>query len=695
VSLRDCHFEQFYDSNFNDILKEFYIPALSNSNLYKRESGFFTSSSFSSAAEGLAEFIANNGKMQILTSPKFSSEDIEEINKINSDSEKTEYITNMLSSEITPEWIQNEHVEAFGWMLKKNLLEIRVVLVIDDDGRISDAGIFHNKIGILSDGSNKLVFSGSINETGSGWKNNIEDFDVFCDWEDESQAKRVAVKEKYFDRYWELGKTQHSITVVLPEAVKNNWINEVPDNKNDLKILRNRKSRLRPYQEEAIENWAENNYRGIFNMATGTGKTVTAVSGIKKLMNECNRLAVSIPVPFQHLIDDPWRRTIERLMPESDFKYSIIEASSSNPRWMDDAAIARNNLTFGVKKCIIFITTYNTLSSQKFIDMIKKIRGKKLIIADEVHNAGAEVYSGGLLEDYNYRLGLSATPARYLDDEGTNILQNYFEKEVFTFDLGRAITEINPDTGETYLTPYYYEPIFVSLNNDEIAKYREFTRKLAIYFVMESKGAELTPLQRKTKNNLLIKRAKIVKNAANKLVKLKEIVPDLKKKSLFKHCLIYCAEGKDPNDPEMKTLNRVIEILNCNDIKCRRFTSEETSEERKEILADFDSGELDVLVAIKCLDEGVDVPSTKNAIIMASTGNPREYIQRRGRVLRRYRGKDYAMIYDFVVAPGENPIDNEIENQIFENERQRVEEFSRFSLNNDEVIQKINDVRVG
>lgn len=694
MPLKDCRFEPMYDSNYNDVVSEFYTPALSNSNSYKRESGFFTSSSFAIAAEGLVEFIANNGKMQILTSPKFSPEDLAEINKLDSDSEKTEYLSRKLSSEITPEWIQNEHVEALGWMLKKGLLEIRIVLVIDDTNRISDTSIFHNKIGILSDGENKLAFSGSINETGSGWKSNIENFDVFCDWEEESQARRVSIKEENFDRYWNLGQTHHSLTVALPEAVKNNWISNVPDNKNELKIFKSRKPRLRPYQKSAIEKWAENGYRGIFNMATGTGKTVTAVSGMKKVMKECKPLTVVIAVPFQHLMEDPWKKTIEKLIPEDEFKYTVIEAASFSNKWPDEATKARTNLRFGVKNCVVLITTYDTFSSQKFIEIVKGMRGKKLVIADEVHNAGADVYSGGLLDEYTFRLGLSATPARYLDIEGTKTLQEYFEKEVFTFDLARAINEINPDTGESYLTPYRYVPVFVSLNEDEIAKYKEINRSLAIYFDKNSKGVELTPNEIRIKDNLLIKRARIIKNTANKLEKLREIIPELKRESMLKHCLIYCAEGRNPNEPEMKTLNSVIEILNENDVKCRRFTSEEKAEERKEILDEFDSGELDTLVAIKCLDEGVDVPSTRNAIIMASTGNPREYIQRRGRVLRRYKGKDFATIYDFVVVPNENPIDLEVEKQIFENESQRVEEFSKFSMNNEETMQKMSKIKI-
>jgi len=685
MKLKDNRFELDYDSNFdNDILNKFYIPALSSSIKYRRMIGFFRSSAFACAARGIASFINNKGKMQVLTSPDFSNEDIEILNKMDREDAK-EYIVEVLQREINPESIQNAHTEAFGWMLANDQLEIRIVIVKNESGSIVPSDIFHNKIGILSDEENTLVFSGSINETLSGWMNNIEHFDVFCDWRD--GVDRIDNKVRNFDLYWEIGETKRSVTMEFPDAVKNKWISSVPNNKEDLIIFRttDKKTVIRPYQKQAINEWFFNNCRGIFNMATGTGKTITAVHALKRLQLEKKAgLTIVVVVPLQHLVDDPWIKTIKTELSSKHYEPQFIRAFDDSNKWMFEAKRKLEYYRFGVINNLTFVTTYDTFSSEKFINLIKSIKGEKVLIADEVHNSGSAYIRNGLLEFYDYRLGLSATPARYLDEEGTSFIMNYFGDEVFTFSLERAINEINPDTGFTYLTPYNYMPIFINLNDDEIDQYKKLSEKLCKF----ADNEKLTPEQLRIKTHILIKRSRILKNAAGKIKELESILPTLRNQGYLEYCLVYCSDGKDP-DNEMKTLNKVIECLNEEGISNRRFTSKENQRVRKEILDSFANGDIRSLVAIKCLDEGVDVPATRNAIIMASTGNPREYIQRRGRVLRRFKNKEYATIFDFIIIPREDSNDLETEIQIFKGELGRFFEFSDLSLNKQENYGKI------
>lgn len=690
--LRDNIFEPEYDTNLDDdVLNSFYIPALSTSNNYRRMTGYFRSSALIAAAKGIAAFINNGGNMQIVTSPNFSSEDIEIINRFSNELDAEQFLSDVMVREINTALIQNEHVEALGWMLANNRLEFRVVLVKDNDGNISGNNIFHNKIGILSDGENTLVFSGSINETYSGWVENIENFDVFCDWLD--QDKRIQKKIERFNIYWETGETKRSITVPFPEAVKREWVKSVPENKSDLKIFNKNAKRikLRSYQNEAVSNWSGNGYRGIFNMATGTGKTITAISGLKKLFSEIiGNVIVVVAVPLQHLVENPWIETMESELSDSKNKLNFIRAYGDSKKWSKKADEFFEYMKFNVIDNIIFVTTYDTFSSEKFTNMIKERGGgcRRVLIADEVHNSGSDSYRNGLLEEYDFRLGLSATPARHLDEEGTSFVQNYFEKEVYSFTLERAINEINPDSGKTYLTPYNYYPIFVNLNEGEISEYKEYTAKVMNFLTRE----DLTPNEIKRKNMLLINRARILKNANDKINKFKELALSLKKENEIDHCLVYCSDGRDPEDGGLRTLNRIIKILNDMSIPNRRFASPESVAEREEILNQFETGERKVLVAIKCLDEGVDVPATKTAIIMASTGNPREYIQRRGRILRRHKDKEYANIYDFIVVPKENSQDSSTDESIFKGEYRRFREFADHSLNKDDNYQKINDL---
>jgi len=686
MKLQDNTFKTTYDTSMDDdVLRGFYTPALMSSKEYLRMAGFFSSASLAVAAEGIAGLIKNDGTMKLLTSPYLEPKDIEIMNRLDGDGSVEEYISNKIAQTLDSEKILEDHVEALGWMLANKKLEIRIVLVKDENGKaltsdeIDSSGIFHNKVGILSDDQNTVAFSGSINETYAGWKKNVETFSVFCDWED--GLKHIEPLRERFEHYWKLGESKRTYTMELSAAVKKELIRSIPLDRNDLRIFstpKNAKTKLRKYQTDAIDNWFENGRRGIFNMATGTGKTITAVHAVKRSMSTDPKTAVIIAVPFQHLID-MWVKTIEKELTTEAFQPNFILAFDSRKKWAPEAKELVESLNFDVIDNLFIITTYDTFSSEKFAEMIASIRCKKLLIADEVHNVGAPTYMTGLREDYQYRLGLSATPARYMDEEGTTMITDYFGKEVYTFDLERAIREINPDTGQSFLTPYKYYPIFVSLNEDELIKYRELSAKITKITVNE----ETTPHEMAIRMMLLIKRSKIIKNASNKLKKLEEDMLKLKESGFMNYCLIYCSDGRD-KESEEKTLKKVIQCLNRNSISNRRFTAGEDAEERKEIIESFGNGSTEALVAIKCLDEGVDVPATRNAIIMASTGNPREYIQRRGRVLRRSKNKEYATIFDFIIIPNEVPKDIDTELQILAREYERFVEFSKYSMNAEE-----------
>lgn len=700
TSLKSLHLKRKYDSDDCAvdrlyIVNSFLIPCLSLSKQYSRITGFFSSSTLSVASRGIAALINNDGSMKIVTSPRLSREDVDAIISGQMDEEGT--ITERLLDEVTPEFIENESLEALGWMIANDRLEIRIVVLTDLDGNIISAdeygGMFHSKLGIFEDQNGDSVsFTGSINESATGWCKNIESFTVFCDWLSEDQHNYCQDNRMEFEKYWNLGNHGRSKTVTLPSAVKNKWIqNNVPDKKEELKIFRKRNSiRVRPYQNEAIDNWFSNSNIGLFSMATGTGKTITSLLALKKVLQEKRKAIVVIVVPFQHLIEDPWEKTLKRMIPEDVRKINIVHAFNSSDIWIKNANKLTTMFTFNAIDNIIYLTTYDTFSRERFIEHISTIKlplnkGDKILIADEVHYAGSDDYRKGLLDCYNMRLGLSATPVRYLDEEGTEYISSYFDKVVYEFSLFRAINEINPDTGETYLAPYYYYPIFVSLTSSELEDYKKYTKKISKYSNIE----ELTPSQLKSRNMLLINRSRILKNASQKLKYLKEKIPDYDSQHLLDHCIIYCSDGRDEED--MKSVESVISSLNEHNIRCHEFTSNENASERSQILSGFDKGEYRVLVAIKCLDEGVDVPSTRNAFILASTGNPKEYIQRRGRVLRQCTNKKYANIFDFIIVPNEPFLDPDYEIQILENECNRFIEFAKYSINaseNEKILSK-------
>ena len=423
--------------------------------------------------------------------------------------------------------------------------------------------------------------------------------------------------------------------------------------------------KLRDYQIEAIDSWFNNDCRGIFEMATGTGKTFTAISCFKQLLDIEDRLLTVIACPLSHLIDQ-WINEIKKF-----YDGKIIIASGKNHNWRKDFQKLLTEFYLGLIDNAIVLTTHISSSSDFFLDIIQEFDVNILLIVDEVHGIGSDKQMIALNSRYDYRLGLSATPERWFDDYGTQVLHDFFGGVIFEFDIERALTEFNPDTGKTYLTPYFYKPIIVQLTEDEYTEYKRYSKRIAYLLASNNeKDDEEIDI-----TSYLIKRQNIINNAEEKYIALKNIFkenPDMDK------LIIFCSPQQ---------IDRVQEILNAEGVTPQhRFTQEQSAvkkkkdlySEREYILKKFEDGSYRALVAIKCLDEGVDVPSAENAIIMSSTSNPREHVQRRGRILRNSPGKERAIIYDILVFPEE---ETSICQKIREKEIRRYVEFASNSEN--------------
>jgi len=658
--LKDEDIKFKYDSDNDDIVNEFYIPVLSNSVEYYRMSGYFSSSSLAIAARGIADFILNNGKMKLLCNAQLTKEDYDIIEKTNQD--PVEFIQESFIHDlhnIEDNFIR-DHVKALGWMLANGFLEIKIAIPKDKKG------IFHSKVGILKDNKNNYIsFSGSDNETAAGWLYNIEEFKVFKSW-DFSEEKYVNSDLKTFFEYWN-GVTVRTDIIDLPSAVKQELIDYAPISRKELVVV-SRKTRkpinLRDYQDDAIDSWFNNDCRGLFEMATGTGKTITSLSAFKQLSSTKDKLVTVIACPQLHLIDQ-WIKDVENF-----HTGKIIVASSKEAKWKSKLSALRRDFYMDLEDKVVIMTTHDTLASEFFTKSIKKIRSDKLLIVDEVHGIGSSKRLEGLLEDYNYRLGLSATPKRWFDEDGTRAIYDYFGDVVFEFDIKRALTEINPDTGKHYLTPYYYYPIIVDLNDEEYSEYRDLSQKIAQAIARKKNNNEKISL-----SALCNQRQKIINNAEAKYEEFRRL---LREHEGIDKLIVYCSD---------RQIDRVQEILSEENVSPQhRFTHKESSNKKKNeafsqresILYNFEKGNYKALVAIKCLDEGVDVPVAENAIILSSTSNPREHVQRRGRILRNAPGKEYATIYDFLVFPKEK---TESGTKIMKKEINRYKEFAELAIN--------------
>lgn len=664
--LRNVDIKFKYDSDKDDLVNEFYIPVLSNSVEYYRMSGYFSSSSLAISARGIADFIINGGKMKLLCNAQLTKEDYDIIEKTKQnpiDFVQQSFLDDLHN--IEDEFIKN-HVKALGWMLANGFLEIKIAIPKDRNG------IFHSKVGILKDNENNLVsFSGSDNETAAGWLYNIEEFKVFKSWDSGEEKYVKSDLDTFFD-YWN-GITERTSIIDLPHAIKEELIEFAPVSRKELIVI-SKKTRkpinLREYQEDAIDSWFAHDCRGLFEMATGTGKTITSLSAFKQLSSTKDKLVTVIACPQLHLIDQ-WIKDVENF-----HSGKILKASSKERDWKSKVSALSRDFYMDLEDHVVIMTTHDTLASDYFVKKIKKIKSDKLLIVDEVHGIGSSKRLNGLIEDYNYRLGLSATPKRWFDEDGTRAIYDYFGDVVFDFDIERALIDINPDTGKTYLTPYYYYPIIVDLTDEEYSKYRELSQKIAQALARKKNNNEKISL-----SALCNERQKVINNAENKYDEFKKL---LREHEGIDKLIVYCSD---------RQIDRVQEILNEeNVIPQHRFTHTESSgktqkelfSQREEILYNFEKGNYKALVAIKCLDEGVDVPVAENAIILSSTSNPREHVQRRGRILRNAPGKDHATIYDFLVFPKEK---TESGSKIMKKEIDRYREFANLAINSLECLE--------
>jgi DNA phosphorothioation system restriction enzyme len=424
---------------------------------------------------------------------------------------------------------------------------------------------------------------------------------------------------------------------------------------------------LREYQKTAIEEWFKNNGRGTLKMATGSGKTITALSIASKLIQKINLRAIIIICPYRHLVTQ-WSHECEK------FGYKPILCFESRYRWVDELKGKLYNV-HSSDETLCVITTNASFCKEAFQGCIQYLHPKTFLIADEVHNLGSSNLLPVLPKGIGLRLGLSATPERWFDDTGTQGLFDYFGsilKPEFTLKDAKKCGA---------LVPYFYYPIFVELQDEEIDEYIDLSNQIKkLGFILTLKDID------NSSNNalsiLLSKRARLIGTAKNKLTELRKLMI---KRLDSNHTLFYCGDGtvEEESSEVIRHFETVCKLLGSElNYRVHSYTAETTLEEREQLRVRLDSGNLQGLVAIRCLDEGVDIPSIKTAVILASSSNPRQFIQRRGRVLRPYPNKKNAEIFDMIVVPPkESGMDFEIERMLLTNEFKRYLEFADLAEN--------------
>ncbi|KJY95876.1 DEAD/DEAH box helicase family protein [Pseudoalteromonas ruthenica] len=613
--------------NPNDV---FFTPVLSAARKFDVGVGYFSSNWVEDVKEGVHEFALNGGRSRWIISPNLNAEDAEAINngfKIRS----FEHIKTEIEGKLLD---QLAMMDTDSRSLLSNLIAAGVLDFKVSYSKSAGNNLFHAKMGVAIDGENNAIaFNGSFNLTGNA-KSNWEYIDVYTD-ETAREQQRILSIQGRFDTLWADEDPYYQV-FTPSEKLLRRISNFSDDRKKDyLKPYNPEHISLRPYQKEAIQAWGENKGHGMYVMATGSGKTITALATVKKLTARFEEtkqpLFIVFVLPLKHLLDQ-WHEEAEK------FGFDAIKCYETSINWRKPLSESLSHQLIRKAGVVSAMVTNATLASDNFQKILKSVKVPMMIVADEAHNLGSPIYLKSLPDNAQYRLGLTATPMRHNDEEGTEALFDYFGDAVIEFTLDNAISA-------GFLVKYHYYPFLCEFNYDEYQDYKAISKKLL-------RGGE-SRLEADSEMEELLG------GASNKLIILRKELEKLKAQNRLQHTLVYC--GSHTDDEGSRQIEKILSMLGHEiGIKTRKFTASESLDDRKKILDEFARCELDAIVAIKCLDEGVDVPATKQAFVLSSTSNPREFIQRRGRVLRRSPGKNEAFIYDFIVTPPEGDVNPEL-----------------------------------
>lgn len=646
MTFKDFKIKNSYISKGNDNISDSFLnPILGVTKEYKRSVGFFSSSVLETLMEGVMGLVNNGGHIKIIASPELSEEDVSVINQAYNDKRGALFGIASEQLRIELEKLNENRLMLLYELITKDFLDIKIAVT-------EDVGIYHDKLGILTDTrGNKVVFYGSSNETYSGYIQNYEKIRIAKSWE-LGFKDIVEEEEKEFDDLWD-GKNNFLQIYPFNEVVAKNIITVIEKKKSNVETNKS-DIVLRDYQINAINAWVNNGYNGFYIMATGTGKTWTAIYSALELLKQRSCIIV-ICAPYIHLLKQ-WADDLEKVFTDS----RIIMVSSENPNWskqISDEIIAKK---YNSNRKIVIVSTIKSFRTQKFNDVISKSSDEKLLIVDEAHRFTDR--SDDLHSIYKYMLGLSATPFSGKSASKGIELMNFFGGQVFNLPIEEALER-------GYLVQYNYYPIYVNATDDEQVRFNNYTRQILSCFrngVCINKDL----LVRAVRNRL-----RVISMAEEKYTRIDYILNHIKHRD---HFVVYCGDGKlfDNNTgEEIRHIQAIKRKLSEHDYRSSQFTAQENMNERMQLVEAFNNGEISALAAIRCLDEGINIPSIKSALILSSNDDYREFVQRRGRILRTFKGKNVANIYDVIVLPN-----NELQSWAGI-ELRRFKEFGRLARN--------------
>lgn len=692
---------------------EFCHQALSNSIRLDLGLGYFSSASFNVLATGMAHFIMNGGVMNLYINKYISPEDYELLKGCYDNKFDDELSLTFGQLKKTFQERDEHFFQCMAYLIQSSRINVKIVV-------LSNGGLPHEKYGIFTDEcGNKIYFNGSMNMTAYAILGNLETLECTCSWKGEESQDKVSSFENHFHKVWNGvcdGVKIYDAKKFCNEVLKT-YPNQDPEDlirrekefilvmQNEAKSNHKRTPHFptkyhegaRPYQEEAYHAWVLNGKNGIFAMATGTGKTVTSLNCALHEYQQDGYYNLLVLVPSLDLVEQ-WKSELQ------EFNFSkILCVSSLNSLWRKGIMEISQKIKRGKSTDFAIVSTYDSFVIKDFQLLLPTLSGSMILIADEAHNIGGKNVKTCFRNlKIQRRIALSATPERIYDEEGTAEICEFFKDKrpyVYSFSMSKAIREGR-------LCKYYYYPKIAYLNDAEMNKYSYLTKKLAqLWDSTKNKFRD-----KKEAERLLMNRKRIIHKCDDKLRAYREIITEIGEERL-KYAFVYAPQGRyevlgledEVSMTENDDLTFIQKLLDETksvypNKKCNTFTSKDSKEKRGILLDAFEKGTLDVLLAMKCLDEGVDVPRAEIGIFTSSTGNPREFIQRRGRLLRNHEEKQYSYIYDTIVIPRTiNRVDSYsiMESNLVKSELKRVAYFATLAQNcyaNNGAYEVLNDV---
>lgn len=602
------------DTSEDNLIDELYTPCLKWAERFDRGVGYFTTGWLTHNVAGLSDFASRGGKMRLITSPILSTEDTDAI--IGAENQDGSAFLRLEAAllenvEILKQEMEADIINTFSWMLYDGIIDMRFAIPCEK----LEEGDFHDKFGIFYKGNDALSFSGSINDSKHGFQN-YESIKVFKTWA--GTQEYVDADTARFEKIWNR-KDRNLKMFTIPQAVKNKIFElRSPDRPYSLPAG----SSKWVHQDIAVKTFLEKEH-GILAMATGTGKTVTAMKIINKLFDSGEIRRVVITMYGNDLLDQ-WAIQIRE-----NYKNKQINYHYASQKMMKDFVMHPDDS--------ILILSRDSKNLSRLLELFDRLpgdyRNDTLFVFDEVHGAGSNTFVenlSGRLSPYRYRLGLSATPEREYDDAGNDFLLNEIGEVIFEFTLQDAIQK-------GILCEFNYIPLPYVLTEEEKLK----KRKIIAAFNAKKESGE--PVDEK---DMFTQLALVNKTAVNKLEEFEGLISQ--RPDLLTKCIIFIQT--------MEYGEKLQKILVRYSDKYHTYYADD----EKINLENFAAGKIDCLLTCKKVSEGIDISSVTNIILFSSDRSKLVTTQRIGRALRldKNNPEKKATVVDFVIEDSEENDNN-------------------------------------